>query len=94
VLTQLDRHSEGILAISIDLLVLPRGKVLDASSPLELAENVDVLFMDELAWLCSSQSPLVKRAPGRNAIAFLITAALPAYYRKRSKSCSSALNGY
>jgi hypothetical protein len=77
----------GVLGISVDLLLRPRGQTLDAASPLEAAELIDLLFVDLLRWLASRQSPLSKRAPGTNAMVFLITGAIPAFIRDVGTFC-------
>lgn len=87
-LHQLDRYpSGGLLAISIDLLLRRRGKVLDVPSPLEAAEAMDLVFLEMLQWLTSARAPLSRRAPGRNATTFFVTGSLPAFIRDVGAFC-------
>jgi hypothetical protein len=82
-LHQLDPYPQGgIVAISLDLMLRPRGKVLYAQSPLEASNSMDLLFLDQVKALISQDSPLTKRGVGRNAIGFFFTAKLPAFIRE------------
>ena len=82
-LRQLDPYPQGgIVAISLDLLLRPRGKVLYAESPLEASKSMDLLFLDRAKALISRDSPLTKRGVGRNAIGFFFTGKLPAFIRE------------
>jgi hypothetical protein len=79
-LRQLDPYPRGgIVAISLDLLLRPRGQVLYAESPLQASELMDVVFLQQVKVLISRGSPLDKRGAGRNAIGFLFTGKLPAF---------------
>lgn len=82
-LRQLDPYPQGgIVAISLDLLLRPRGKVLDAESPLEASESMDLIFLQRAKALISQGSPLTRRGVDRNAIGFLFTGKLPAFIRE------------
>ena len=79
-LRQLDPYPQGgIVAVSLDLLLRPRGTVLYAESPLEASESMDLIFLHHAKALISQGSPLTKRGAGRNAIGFLFTGKLPAF---------------
>jgi len=82
-LHQLDPYPQGgIVALSLDLLLRPRGKVLYAESPLQASELMDLIFLQHAKALISQDSPLTKRGGGRNAIGFLFTGKLPAFIRE------------
>ena len=48
---------------------------------------MDFLFLELLRWLISARAPLSKRAPGRNAIVFLVTGAPPAFIHDAGTFC-------
>ena len=82
-LHQLDPYPQGgIVAISLDLLLRPRGEVLYAESPLQASKLMDLIFLQQAKALISRDSPLTKRGVGRNAIGFFFTGKLPAFIRE------------
>ena len=77
----------GVVSISLDLLLRPKYRDFYAVSPLEAGEKMDLLFIDLLQWLISSESPIMKRGKGSNIIAYLLTGRLNAFIREHGVFC-------